>query len=202
MNKKEIDVIQKNKLEIIGKKAAKHAVNALSKMVKQYVEFSSISADIIKIEEASEIIKDKEKNVVGIYFNLLEEIQGISLILFPMKSSFTLIDLFSHKKLGSTNKIKSDYDKSILMETGNIVLGAFLTIFSAMTDVLMIGSIPHLAEDTAGSIFNSVVAEMGIKSDFLLTLEVVFRTRTELIKGQIFVFVDIKSSKKIIEALI
>lgn len=201
MNEIKINEIQMNILKKIEIKAANHAANALSKMIGHKININLINIKLIKLEEVPYVPENNEEQVVGIYFKLLEEIKGLSLIMFPKKSALSFIDIFSDKKFESIGIMESEFKKSILMEIGNITLGAFLTIISAKTGIIIIGSIPYIAEDTMGSLFNSSIAEIGLLSESTLMTEMEFIDGSKTLKGWLYLFSDFKSLGKIINTL-
>lgn len=192
--------MQIDALREIGSIGAGHAATALSKMINRKVTIKVPNVNIVKIEEAPSIISGAEENVVGIYFKLTKDIPGSSLVVFPFKSALLLADIITGKKPGSTKKV-GDSEKSALMETGNIIAGAYLTALGSMTNLVVMQSVPYIAQDTAGSMFNSVLAEVGLSSDIALMIEIEFIEASKKLQGWFYMLPDVKSTPKILDAL-
>lgn len=192
--------MQIDALREIGSIGAGHAATALSKMINRKVTIKVPNVNIVKIEEAPSIISGAEENVVGVYFKLTKDIPGSSLVVFPFKSALLLADIITGKPPGSTKKV-GDSEKSALMETGNIIAGSYLTALGSMTNLVVMQSVPYIAQDTAGTIFNSVLAEVGLASDIALMIEIEFIEASKKLQGWFYMLPDVKSTPKILDAL-
>jgi len=201
MNEKKFSDMQVDVLREIGTIGAGHAATALSKMTGQKIVIKVPDVNIMNLEDAPNVLKIPEENVAGIYFKLKGEILGSSLVIFPVKNACFLVDIITGKTPGSTDNVANDFEKSVLMEMGNIIAGAYLTALGSMTGLVGLQSVPYIALDTAGSIFNSMLTETGLTSDIVLMIEIEFIEASKKLKGWFYVIPDVRSSTKILDAL-
>jgi len=188
-------------LREIGTIGAGHAATALSKIIGRKVVINVPRVNIVKIEQAPDFVTETERRVTGVYFKLTGDIPGSALVLYSMRSACMLIDIVSGKTEGSTKSITTELEESTLMEVGNVVIGSYITALGTMTGLVVLQSIPYIAKDTLGAIFNSVLAEVGLTSDIALMIEIEFIEASKKVKGYIYMLPDIESSGKILDAL-
>ena len=198
---KKFTELQIDALREIGSIGAGHAATALSRMIGRKVMLRVPNVNIVKLEDASTIVSSKDEIVDSVYFKIAGEIPGSSLILFPSKSARLLVNLVMEKEVDLTKPVTEDAEKSVLMETGNIIAGAYLTAFGSMTGLVLTHSIPYYASDTAGAIFNSVLAEVGLTSDIALMIEIEFIEASKTLNAYFYMLPDVKSTPKILDAL-
>lgn len=201
ISKDKYSKMQVDALREIGSIGAGHAATALSALLKKKILINVPNVSIVRIEDVPKAVCDEEGLVRGVYFEMKGDISGSTLILFPSKSAYLLVDLVTGKIAGSTKDMHEKFDDSVFMEICNILMGAYLTALGDMTGIILQHSVPYLASDYAGAIINSVLAEIGQTSDIALLIETEFVGTKENVIGKFFMLPEKKSSMKILDTL-
>lgn len=201
MNEKKFTDMQIDALREIGTIGAGHAATALSKMIGKKVTIKVPFVTIVELEEAPKVVSSKDEVVDGVYFKLTGDVMGNSLILFPSKSARLLVNIITKEEAEPTKPITEDLEKSALTEAGNIIVSSYLTAWGSMTGLVLMSSVPYFAFDTAGAIFNSVLAVVGSTSDIALILRIELIAASKKLRCWLYLLPDIKSSAKILDVL-
>ena len=159
-------------LRELGNIGAGNAATALSQIVEQTVNISVPEVSIIPLAQIPEIV-GPETYVYIVYSGVLGDISGTMLFLFTEQGAAELIGILN-KEAPEKMDLSSEVARSALTEIGNILCGAYLNALTQMLGILLVPSVPDLANDMAGAILNFILIEIGEVSD-----EVVF-IKTEL----------------------
>ena len=175
----------------------------LAEIVDIFIELTSpkvesISAEKI-LEHMREMIPNFEKcSIVEQHY--YGEIQGIAVLVFPEGSDRELLTLFQDKTTqGMENDTLVELEKEVIMEVGNILIGACLgNLFKTLKS-----STTYLPPWTnTGGVFKNVfLSETMKKGDTAITMETVFTFEDRNISGYLFVINSNSSMGKIQNAL-
>lgn len=174
-----------------------HAATALSQLIGRQVGMRVPSVSIVDLASVPELMGGSEKVVSGIYLQVLGEARGGILLIFPDDSSRALINLL----LKRAEDPLSEMGTSTLMEVGNILASAYLSVLGNMLDITLIPSIPALAHDMVGAVVDIVLADLGEIGDTAFVFETEFYDINDDIKGHFFLLPDPESIDVIMKAI-
>lgn len=171
-DERKLTQIHLDALKELGNIGAGNAATALSQIVEQTVDISVPEVSIIPLQQIPEIV-GAERYVFIIYSGVLGDISGTMLFLITEESASELINVLNRESKQSMD-ISTDVARSALTEVGNILCGSYLNALTQMLGILLVPSVPDLANDMAGAILNFILIEIGEVAD-----DVVF-IKTEL----------------------
>ncbi len=172
--KKKIDIKLKNKqkiqiLEKISKIGAKQASQALSTLVGKDITIDIVKVDITSPEKIPEVIGNPEMLVSSIFLSVVGDIPGNIILIFPQDNALTLVDFLT----GQNNvHILDEMRRSALKETGNIIVGSFLSALSNYLGRNLIESVPDIASDMLGSTIDWLLIKFSQKTDKVVCLNI------------------------------
>lgn len=174
-----------------------HATTALSQMLQGRL-FQLVVPDVQMrpFEELWEYIGGLEQVVVGIFIIISGDVQGHMAFLLPLESAMTLVELL----MGEERQELEEIELSALQEIGNIMITSYLNALAKMTGLLMVPSIPGLAVDMAGAVWESVLAGAQITSEATL-IRTQFFAKGKAIEGNIIFLPDEEDFKKVARIL-
>jgi chemotaxis protein CheC len=144
-------------LEKMAQNGAEGASEALSKLINQKTQISTVQVRATPIEKVSDFIADPDAMVTAVRMALSGDVFGNIMLIYPEQSALNIADMLSKRPLGTVKDI-DELDKSALKESGNIISGAFLTAISNYLDINMIESTPNLEIATLKTVVDASVA--------------------------------------------
>ncbi|MBU1166999.1 chemotaxis protein CheC [Patescibacteria group bacterium] len=177
---------------------AGHASTALSQMVDKTVNINVPEMFIGPVEKAQTFIGESEKVKTTVLMNIFGATPGMMFVLFSPDTASKLAELVV-EKYGNKDDMTPEMEASALKEVGNVILGASLNALSDFLEISIIQSIPEIANDLLGSVVDSVLSEIGKKSDTALVFKVRFKVEGEDITGQFFFLFEPEATSKILE---
>jgi chemotaxis protein CheC len=142
-----------------------NASSALEQLLQTKIDLSVPQIDIIRISEVQKHFKDDEV-LLGIVFKILGNLKGKLLYLFNKKDAYKMIDMIHNLQPSEPKQeITEEMKVSTIKEISNILSGSYLNALSSFLSMNILPSLPHLAMDTAASIFElaSLSEEENIK---------------------------------------
>ena len=195
MNSMVIDILKE-----LGNIGAGNAATALASMISKKVDMHVPNVRVLEFKNVAEILGGEENIIVGIYFELSEDIQGNIMFALDMQSAINLTNLLYGRK--KTVDEMDESDISALNEIGNILASSYSNSLSQLTGLKMYISIPSLTIDMAGAILSVPAIQYGYIADHALMIETVFEGEDEkVIRGNLFFIPDLDSFEKIFKAL-
>ena len=91
--------------------------------------------------------------------------------------------------------------KSALKETGNIVAGNYLAALADYLGLKILESVPDLTTDNSEAILNALAIELSQTTEEALIFKMKFFLGAETVKGQLLMFFDLDSAKKVLETI-
>mgnify|MGYP000852637497 FL=1 len=145
-------------LRELGNIGIGHATTALSEMLQgKLFRLVVPDARILPFEEAAAYIGGLDEVVAGIFMQISGDVTGHMAFILPIESAHTMVEMLTQRK-GTDEEIFDELGRSALEEIGNIMITSYLNALSALTDLVMSPSIPALAIDMAGAVWESVLA--------------------------------------------
>ncbi|HEY9247095.1 MAG TPA: chemotaxis protein CheC [Candidatus Methanoperedens sp.] len=190
---------QYDALKEVGNIGIGQATTSLSKMImNKLVMITLPELRMIPLIKLPTFIKD-EKPVVAIIQQLRGDESGLLLLFLSKDSAKRLI-----KEILGTATEGDDFDEmemSVLKELGNIMNGTYITSLSNFLGIAMSLSTPVSVYDMLNSIINQVVGNMSLAVEDVMYLKTEFTVNVEKLDGNIIVFVDSESIKRMLNAI-
>lgn len=177
---------------------AGNAGTALSHMLGKRINMAVPSCFKGTVEEVQRELGEDSNTVLAVFLKVYGDIDGALVMIFPPQGALDFVRILTKHKREKLEEL-SDYDKSALLEIGNILLGASITALSKFLDLSLQHSIPDVEVDMLGAIMDSVLIEMGRESEEILAFRVSFKTADEGSGGDLYYLFDPHSSEKILE---
>lgn len=174
-----------------------HATTALSQMLNgRLFQLVVPDAQMLPFTEAADYIGGQDQVVVGIFVVISGDVKGHMAFLQPLDSAQVLLKLLT----GSHSDEIDELGRSALQELGNIMITSYLNALSKMTNLLMAPSVPGLAIDMAGAVWQSVLAGAQVADD-VTVIRTEFSADGKAIEGHIIFLPDDEDFKKIARSL-
>ena len=186
-------------LKELGNIGAGNAATALASMISKKIDMKVPNVRIMEFKDVAEILGGEENLVIGIYFELMEDIVGNMMFALDLDSAINLTNILYNRK--KDNKELDEMDISALSEVGNIIASSYANSLSSLTGLKMYISIPSISIDMAGAILSVPAIQYGHVSDHALMIETVFEEEQNLVAGNLFFLPDLSSFDKILIAL-
>ncbi|MBN1949562.1 MAG: chemotaxis protein CheC [Bacteroidales bacterium] len=142
-------------LNELGKKAAGKAAESLSELTGIKIMVKSPTVRIIEFEEINELFTQSEQLVSFTFTQFSGVITGTIALLFPSESTISILRVLHKLEFLDLHEL-DDMDYSILKETGNIILGAYINVLSNALNLTILPRVPDVAIDDIRSILNSL----------------------------------------------
>lgn len=163
----EINQLQLDALREIGNIGSGHAATALSTMLNRRIEMSVPEIKAIPFQEAATVIGQLDIPQAVIYVKVEGDAPGKAVFFIPLTSAEILVQaLFNSNE--SFNLFENDMAKSALMEMGNIMVSSFIIALTEFSGVPLQPSVPALAVDMVGAIFDAIILEDGLLEDTVI----------------------------------
>ena len=125
---------QKDALVELGNLGSGKASSTLSDMMGNKVNLTIPFMDLVQVNEVPKLISGPKKLVAGTYSQIIGDVCGGIVIVFPLKSALMMIDLFQKRRPGTT-KLLEEKDQETLKEIGNVLSNSYLETFTNFLEV-------------------------------------------------------------------
>ncbi len=171
------------------------SANALSMLVSQRVVLEAPEVDIFPTAELKTVLKPLSDNeIVNVHQVFRGKLAGDAMLLMNSSSASILVEMLSGGA-GASHEL-TPIDREALIETGNILLNAFIGSFGNLLKVHITFTVPHLQLESLKSILDTLaVGDREI--EYALVVKIQFR----LIQGNVTGFVIIVMGIESLEAL-
>jgi chemotaxis protein CheC len=174
-----------------------HATTALSQMLSgKLFQLVVPEARLIPFNEAANYVGGLEQVIVGIFIVISGDVGGHMAFLLPYDSAMVLVRLLTGDESGEMNELAL----SALQELGNIMITSYLNALAKMTQLLMAPSIPGIAVDMAGAVWESVLAGAQVVNE-VTVIRTEFFADGKAIEGNIIFLPDQADFEKIARIL-
>lgn len=195
LNEVVIDILKE--LSNIG---SGNAITSLAKLIGKRINMQVPQVKILQLNEVTDILGSAEEVVCGVYFDIIEGINGNILFIFPMESACYLIDMLMNRKYESTYQL-NDIELSALSEIGNILAGSYITALSSLVNIKLLISPPAITVDMAGALLSVPAISFGEIGDKVLFIQTTFIEGNSNVDGYFFLIPQMDSLNKLFNAL-
>jgi len=186
-------------LREIGNIGAGNATTAISQMLGARLNMEVPSVQLMEASELGGAICDEEETVVGIFLEVLDDINGSMMFLMTMESAHIIVNKLMMRD-PDYNEPFDEMDLSALKEIGNIIASSYLTALSSLTNMKIQPSVPYIAVDMAAAILSVPAIQFGQFGDNALFIATEFGDDKEM-QGYFILMPEQDSYEKILRAL-
>lgn len=129
-----------------------NASMALAQILGTKIDISLPEIEMIEVKDINRFFKADEI-LLGVVIKIYGDIKGKLLYLFKKQDAEKMISLVIEKYKSSKEADISE-EVSTIKEMANILSGSYLNALSTFISISALPSLPHLAMDTAASIFD------------------------------------------------
>ncbi len=196
MSNRKVDFLRE-----LGTIGVGHATIALSEMLHgKLFRLEVPDVRILRFEETAEYIGGLDQVVAGVFIHISGDIAGHMAFIIPVESAAVLVKLLLGEDVNSTQDVFDEIGRSALAELGNIMITSYLNALSALTNLVMKPSIPGLAIDMAGAVWESILAG-ALVDDEVTLIRTEFSAEGVEIQGNIILLPEEDEFKKIAHVL-
>ena len=195
----EINSMYFDVLKEIGNIGAGNATTAVATMLNLKLNMEVPNVKLMPVQELNTAIGSEEEEIVGIYLTVQNDIEGSLMFLLKMDAAHYLVNHLLCRE-DSYNEPFDEMDLSAMKEIGNIIAGSYLSVLSAMTNLVISPSVPYIAVDMAGAILSIPAIQFGQYGDNALLIETAFGDDT-MMEGYFILLPELDSYDKILQSL-
>lgn len=197
MIRRKYNAIQLDALLEVGNIGAGNAATALSQLINKKINMTVPAVKIVRFNEIFDT-EESEERVIGVIVRVLGDTPGNILFVFDDETANNMIELLTGKK---EDKF-SELGYSVLCEIGNIISGSYMNAIAKFTNLLILPSVPAVADDMLGAILSTTFIESEQFDDDVLDIETIFQNEDDIKIGGHFYYVPKPGSlEKILSAL-
>lgn len=183
----------------LGNIGAGNAATSLASMTSKKIDMEVPNVKILDFKDVSKILGGEENLIIGIYFELRDDIIGNIMFALDINSAINLTDILFNRK--REKEELDEMDMSALSEVGNILASSYVNSLSSLTNLKITISVPSISVDMAAAILSVPAIQFGYISDHVLMIENVFEEGERHVEGNLFFLPDPSSFEKILKAL-
>ncbi|MBC7897018.1 MAG: chemotaxis protein CheC [Cytophagaceae bacterium] len=194
--------MQIDALREVANIGAGHAATALSLMTGQTIMISVPTINITPLEDVPPHIGDPGEPVAAVLMNMVGDLTGRTLLVFPMATAIRLSEIMIRKPRVATGEL-TELEQSAIKEAGNILSGAYMNALSDFMGLMIMPSPPSLAIDMAQAVLTTAYLQFGSDRDlvFCVETEFVMQDVQERLSGHFLLLPDMASLRAILRAM-
>ncbi len=194
--------IQLDALREVANIGAGHAATALSQMTGGTIMISVPTINIARLEDVPPQISGPEEPVAAVLMNMLGDLTGRTLLVFPKPTAIRLSELMLRRPKGSSTEL-GELEQSAIKEAGNILSGAYMNALSDFMGLMLLPSPPSLAIDMSSAVLTTAYLQFGNDKDYVFCVESEFflQDLQEHLRGFFLLLPDFASLQKILRAV-
>ena len=201
----DIRSLKANQLDALREVAnigAGHAATALSTMTGGTIMISVPTINIARLEEVPPQISGPEEPVAAVLMNMLGDLTGRTLLVFPKPTAMRLSELMLRRPEGSSKDL-GELEQSAIKEAGNILSGAYMNALSDFMGLMLLPSPPSLAIDMSTAVLTTAYLQFGSDKDYVFCVESEFYMKDieEHLRGFFLLLPDMASLQAILRAI-
>jgi chemotaxis protein CheC len=201
----DIRSLRPNQLDALREVAnigAAHAATALSTMTGSTIMISVPRINIARLEEVPPQIAAPEEPVAAVLMNMLGDLTGRTLLVFPNPTAVRLSELMLRRPKGSAAGL-GELEQSAIKEAGNILSGAYMNALSDFMGMMLLPSPPSLAVDMSSAVLSTAYLQFGSDRDYVFCVESEFYMKDidEHLRGYFLLLPDFASLQAILRAV-
>lgn len=195
LNDLEFDVLKE-----IGNIGAGNATTALAKMLNTKIDMNVPRVEMVPFTQLPDTFGSPEEVLAGILVQLDGDIKGMMMFLAKEESAHTLVNSLMGGMGVPGDGTFSEMELSALSEIGNIIIGAYLSAMSNLTNLKIASSVPYISIDMAGALLSVPAIEFGKLGDKVLLIETQFG-ELDLVNGYFLMVPELESYDVILSSL-
>ena len=192
--------LEKDILTEIGSMCAGNATTALAQILGRRVELQFPHVKLVTFNKLPlDLSSYPEEVVMGIHMQILGEMHGNALLVFPRRTAFSLIDVLIGP-LEEDENSPTELGISAIKEMGNVVISSYLSTLTAFTGISAFSSTVNLINGSAKYLAH--LAFFGLGKDErheTLLIEALFKELKKDISGNFFIVFDIASMNALLK---
>ncbi|CAA9336116.1 MAG: Chemotaxis protein CheC -- inhibitor of MCP methylation [uncultured Gemmatimonadaceae bacterium] len=194
--------MQIDALREVANIGAGHAATALSQMTGGTIMISVPRINIAKLEEIPPQITAPEEPVAAVLMQMLGDLTGRTLLVFPRPTAIRLSELMLRRPEGSSKGL-GELEQSAIKEAGNILSGAYMNALSDFMGMMLLPSPPSLAVDMSQAVLSTAYVQFGSDRDYVFCVESEFfmQDLNEHLRGFFLLLPDAASLQAILRAV-
>ena len=192
--------IQFDVLKEIGNIGAGNATTALAKMMNMKIDMNVPRVELVPFTNLPDTFGSPEEVLAGILVQLDGDIKGMMMFLVKEESAHNLVNSLMGGMVPQGDGSFSDMELSALSEIGNIIIGAYLSAMSNLTNLKIASSIPYISIDMAGALLSVPAIEFGKLGDKVLLIETQFG-ELDFVNGYFLMVPELESYGPILSSL-
>ncbi len=192
-------------LKALEKCAAESAGSALSELLNKKIKLIPSLVNVVSVAEIHRNIFLKVENVeIIIFARLNREFQGELILALDEKCAYRMIDLAGTANPGGNIGELTEMGVSALKETGNIVIGAYLTAVSEKIGSRITPPLSALISGSLESIFLDVIYHpyLPMQQAQRYVLQTDFAVPENNIRGNLSLSLTKTSAEKMVDLLV
>jgi chemotaxis protein CheC len=165
-----LKAIQLDALREVANIGAGHAATALSQMTGGTIMISVPRINIARLEDVPPQISAPEEPVAAVLMNMLGDLTGRTLLVFPKPTALRLAELMLRRPEGTFQEL-GELEQSAIKEAGNILSGAYMNALSDFMGLMLLPSPPSLAVDMSAAVLSTAYLQFGTDRDYVFCVE-------------------------------
>jgi chemotaxis protein CheC len=194
--------VQLDALREVANIGAGHAATALSQMTSQRIMVSVPRLTVRPLEEVPNHIGAPEEPVAAVLVNMLGDLTGRALLLFPKPTAIRVAELLMKKASGAVHDLGM-LEQSAIKEAGNILSGAYMNALSDFMGLMLLPSPPSLAIDMSRAVLTTAHLQFQADPNYVFCVETEFHLQdaNERLRGFFLLLPDPPSLRVILRAV-
>jgi chemotaxis protein CheC len=194
---------QLDALREVANIGAGHAATALSQMTGGTIMISVPTINVAALEDVPPQISAPEEPVAAVLMNMMGDLTGRTLLVFPKQTAKRLAELMLRRPVGSPEGDLTELEQSAIKEAGNILSGAYMNALSDFMGMMLLNSPPALAVDMSNAVLTTAYLQFGSDRDYVFCVESEFYMKDvdEHLRGFFLLLPDMASLQAILKAM-
>ena len=178
---------------------AGRAANALSMLVSQRVQLEAPDVKIFPVTDLETVLAAlTDQEIVNVHQIFRGKLSGDAMLLMDTDSASILVEMLSGRE-GHPHKLEAT-DRETLVETGNILLNAFMGSFGNLLKVHITFTVPHLQLEFLKDILN-MLSVGNSYVEYALVVKIRFRLSRGNVSGYVIIVMGLQSIEAMFQAM-
>jgi chemotaxis protein CheC len=175
------------------------AASALSTLVGRRILLEAPQVNIYPVAELQKMLENLGgKEITNVHQVFSGKLAGDAMLLMDSDSASILIDLMEGGS-GHVSPMTSE-DREALIETGNILLNAFIGSFGNLLRVHITFTVPRLKIETIPEMIHNLTSETQ-EIEYALVVKINFRLSQGNVSGYMVIIMGIQSLETLVKAM-
>src|SRR5206468_1643142 len=146
-----LSVRELDALREVANIGAAHAATALSTMIGSTIMISVPQVNVMRLQDVPPVVSTQEEPVVAVLLQMLGDLSGRTLLVFPCAVAVRLAELLLHREPSGSTQLGA-LEESAIQEVGNILSSAYMNALSDFMGMMLLPSPPKLSIDASASV--------------------------------------------------